>query len=97
MDPSAEIRAIHDADQRDRTGAPPADVIERDAARRARVREVLDVWEPVDADDWFHAALVFQHGDRPEDFERTYELAVKAAGLGHPRARRPPSASSDRG
>lgn len=55
---------------------------ERDAQRRQRVSELLAQGEVSAPDDYFHAALIFQHGETLEDIWQAHELARKAAELG---------------
>ncbi len=55
---------------------------ERDAQRRQRVSELLAQGGRSAPDDYFHAALIFQHGETLEDIWQAHELARKAAELG---------------
>jgi TPR repeat protein len=91
-----ELRAIYEQDQADRMGAPPVDVLERDRARRERVEAIVASGVLQTADDYFHAAMIFQHGERPEDPWRAYELAQRAAALGHMAGRWLVAAAYDR-
>src|SRR5262245_26743150 len=80
-----EMAAIAAADQAVREGSTPVDwtvVAQEDAARRARVRELLDQGKLVTGKDFDLAALVFQHGQTPEDFLLAHVLAVRAIALG---------------
>src|SRR5262249_41470266 len=52
-----------------------------DAERRAKVRQILAAGGAKVSDDYFHAALVFQHGEAIADFRMAHELALKAAEL----------------
>ncbi len=73
-----ELREICAADQADRQGERlPADLMSR-----ARVAELLAASALEDGDDYFHAALVFQHGGHLEDFWQAHTLAQRAAELG---------------
>ena len=80
-----ELRSIHDADQADRRAGPGAinwaEVGPRDVARRRRVTEILDGGGAHVSVDFFHAAMVFQHGEEVADYRRAHELAVRAAEL----------------
>jgi hypothetical protein len=82
---NAELLQIYTDDQGDRM--KPFEQIDwkvvapRDTARRKRVDEILAAGGARTADDYFHAAMVFQHGEPPDDFQRAHDLAVKAAEL----------------
>jgi transposase len=47
-------------------------------------------------EDYFHAAMVFQHGETLDDFWRAHELAKRGAELGHPNCRWLTAAAYDR-
>ncbi len=86
---SAELRAIAKVDQADRTFTKPPTAEEwkpveaRDRARRDRVLELLKSEKLVTGDDFDTAALIFQHGDTPDDFLTAHELAAVGGMLGH--------------
>lgn len=71
-------------------------MIERDAARRARVKELVEGECLNTADDYFHAALLFQHSMEAEDNDLAHALAKQAAELGHRRGRWLAAATLDR-
>jgi hypothetical protein len=48
------------------------------------------------ANDYFHAAMLLQHGEELEHWQQARELALKAAEMGHPRARYLAAAALDR-
>jgi hypothetical protein len=84
-----ELTAIFDADQADRKDGLKTDwavVAPRDKARRAQVRQMLDAGGLHSADDFYHAAFVFQHGDESSDYLLAHVLAVAAQGKGQPQA-----------
>jgi hypothetical protein len=56
-------------------------VSKRDEQRRQRVKEMLAAGEVKSKDDYFHAAMIFQHGSNPADYETAHKLALKAAEL----------------
>lgn len=96
MTPSEELRAIFEADQADRLDEVlPPDLADRDRARRRRVTELLAAGA-ASTDDLYHAAMVFQHGDKADDWRRAHELALRSAELGHPDARWLAAAAYDR-
>jgi hypothetical protein len=90
-----ELRAAFDADQADRRPNPAwrgtipvalrdsvfAAVSGRDAARRARVRRLIADHAARTARDYYHAAMVLQHGPDSTDFREAHELAGQAVAL----------------
>lgn len=94
-----EMTAIYDADQAAR--ADPASIDwnvlrPADAARRARTQALLEAGQLGSADDFYHAAFVFQHGDTPDDFLKAHALATVAAARGKPEAAWIAAATLDR-
>lgn len=78
-----ELRALYEEGQADHSADEPApDLVARDAARRAKVEQLIDRGALVTADDHYHAAMVFQHGVSPEHVWRAHVLARTAAELG---------------
>jgi hypothetical protein len=93
-----ELAELFRADQADRTGG---DVTEgagrRDRQRRARILRILTATGACrTARDRYHAAMVLQHGDRPEHFALAHGLCRQAAGAGVVEARWLAAASLDR-
>ncbi len=97
---STELKGIYEADQKDREGSVGAVdwtvVGPRDASRRKRVRELIDSGSLRTGKDYERAAMVFQHGDTPEDILFAHVLAVTALGKGGLSARWLAAASLDR-
>jgi hypothetical protein len=94
------LKQIYEADQKDRH-APAGEVDwkvvgPRDSARRKRVRELIDQSGVRTGKDYERAAMIFQHGDTPEDIILAHVLAVTALGNGNPGARWLAAASLDR-
>lgn len=86
-----ELRRLMEEDQADRRPPPAtreqwAPVTARDAQRRARVAVLLSEGALHSAEDFYAAALVYQHGQSLADFARARELAAEAARRGHPQA-----------
>jgi tetratricopeptide (TPR) repeat protein len=67
-------------------------------ARLKRVKEIVEADEVKTADDFYHAAMVLQHGRDPEDYKLAHELSLKAAELDpeHSSARWLAAAAKDR-
>jgi hypothetical protein len=91
---SAELKALADADQADRSvefsNLPEKEIkkiSERDDQRRKRVGEIFAEGCLRVAADYNSAALIFQHGSAPEHFFQTYIWASRAVALGDPSAR----------
>jgi TPR repeat protein len=91
-----ELRELYEQDQAERQGPISPDLMERDRKRRQRVEELLDSGSVVSAEDYFHAAMVFQHGEKVEDYWKAYELARRAAEQGHTTGRWLAAAAYDR-
>ncbi len=84
-----ELQALYEEDQADRRAfeqldrEQPQQVLQRDRARRQRVEELVESEALQAPEDYFHAAMVFQHGETLEDFWRAHELAKRGAELGN--------------
>ncbi|NYE58942.1 hypothetical protein FHW58_000094 [Duganella sp. 1224] len=52
-----------------------------DAQRRQRVSEMLARGEIRTAEDYYHAAMIYQHGEKPKDFQLAHAFAVIASRL----------------
>ena len=57
-------------------------MIAQDRARRARTAELMQQGRLTTADDFYHAAFVFQHGSEPGDYLLAHSLAIAATALG---------------
>jgi hypothetical protein len=91
------LRELFEQDQVDRAGGrlrPGAD--ERDDRRRAEVETLLAGGAAAAPEDWYHAAMVFQHGSGRDHYRRAHELARRAAELGHQPGRWLAAAAEDR-
>lgn len=80
-----ELTALFRADQADRNPPPPLseaqELIKRDVARRQRVVELLAQSGAQSSNDYYHAAMIFQHGRELDDYLQAQKLAEKAAAL----------------
>jgi hypothetical protein len=96
-----ELANLYRDDQSDRQ-TPPGKTIDwnsvgpRDKARQARVKELYQSDQLFTGNDLFHAAMVLQHGEAPEDFLLCHELCVAAIIKGNKDARWLAAASEDR-
>lgn len=105
VDPSRTLAALHEDDRREHAAVPPVDtpdyqaLRERDRARRAEAESALVYLQErggASAEDLYHAAWLFNHGDLPDEARRAHELAHEAATRGYPPARWLAAASYDR-
>lgn len=78
-----ELYDLYQHDQGDRRAENPdwTELSERDRKRRERVFELVEAGELEVADDYFHAAMVLQHGAEPEHFKMAHDLARRAVEL----------------
>lgn len=83
--PNPELTRLYEEDQADRAGTLKdtdwAAVEKRDAERRQRVLEIMEKDGAREASDYYHAAMVFQHGDKPEDHDRAHAWCLEALKL----------------
>ncbi len=97
-----ELQALFEQDQADRRAFEQLDheqiqqMLQRDRERRQRVEELIGSEALQAPEDYFHAAMVFQHGEKLEDFWKAHELAMRGAELGHPDCRWLSAAAYDR-
>jgi tetratricopeptide (TPR) repeat protein len=97
-----ELAQLYKDDQADRAGTlKDTDwraVGKRDAERRERVLAIVEKGGAHAADDYYHAAMVFQHGEKPEDYDQAHAWCLEALKLDpdHPAARWLAAASLDR-
>ncbi|MEO8374838.1 MAG: hypothetical protein ABI471_06410 [Sphingomonas bacterium] len=85
---NAEMSAIYDADQKARQD-PKIDwalVGPADEQRRVRTQALLDTGALRSGADFLHAAFVFQHGGKPDDYLEAHLLAMIAVARGKPAA-----------
>jgi hypothetical protein len=81
-----ELERLYNEDQTDREAGPNANidwqaVSNRDAERRARVREIVDKGGATTSTDYYHAAMVYQHGAEVPEYDEAHRLAMKAVEL----------------
>ncbi len=79
---SKELHELFLADQKDRKDVAPADFQQRDRIRRMRVGEIFGEGCIKSAQDYLHAAIVFQHGDAPDHFYQTFLFSLRGSQLG---------------
>jgi hypothetical protein len=99
-----EAERLFDEDQQDREKnldkTDPALFAEREKARYQKAQETFERFErnpqAVSAQDLFHLALLFQHGQTPEDYSKAYALALEAEQRGVEEAGQLAAAAEDR-
>ena len=95
---NAQLTSLFTADQAARQGKNIdwAKLNLEDQQRRVELRRMLEDGHVRTANDFFHAALIFQHGQHHEDFLLAHVLAVNAVSLGAKNARWLAAATLDR-
>ena len=84
---TARIQEITDADQAERAGGTMnADSLKRDLEKRKEIAGFFAEGCLLTGDDFFNAALVFQHGSVPDHYYQTWLWSKRAADLGHKKA-----------
>lgn len=80
---NAELAALFTADQASRQAATIdwAVVNAADAERRAAVMSILKVGGIRSAADYYHAAMIFQHGDSEDDIRLAHSFATISAAM----------------
>jgi hypothetical protein len=96
--PSAEMTAIFNSDQKDRTaGNVDWNIVGKaDAQRREQTRKLLASRALHTGEDYEHAAFVFQHGESADDYLLAHTLAMIAVSKGRPTATWIAAATLDR-
>lgn len=77
---SEKLRKLYDADQTARTVSPPN--FDEDIARRVEVAAIYARGCLQRAEDFHHAALIFQHGNSPEHYYQAWYFATRAVAMG---------------
>ena len=70
------MRKIYEEDQKDRSDETG------DAKRREQVRQLISEGKLQSGEDYYYAAFIFQHGQRPSDYLYAHVLAVTAVNKG---------------
>ena len=97
---NAELTRMFQEDQDDRRpglhGIDWAVVKPRDDSRLARTRQMYSSGGLRTGTDWWHAALILQHGSEPDDYLLSHEMSVAAVIKGEENARWLVAATEDR-
>lgn len=84
-----ELHRLFVADQQERENHPEVGTSEylslrsRDQMRRQQVQRIMDRHQVDTAQDYYHAALIFQHGEAVEEIWSAHLWALKSVELGH--------------
>jgi hypothetical protein len=95
---SPELNEMYRLDQSERE-APHIDwtlTFQHDVQRRVRLAALLSEGKVQTASDYYHAAMVYQHGQTPDDYLLAHLLAVTAISKGSQEARWLSAATIDR-
>lgn len=76
QNPMSALRKIYEEDQKDRND------VAGDARRREQVQKLIDEGKVQSAEDYYYAAFIFQHGQKPSDYLYAHVLAVTAVNKG---------------
>ncbi len=99
---SQELAEMYRTDQDDRKdflALDPAaihEMMERDKQRLGRVEEIVAAGTLATGDDYYHAAMILQHGDSPGHYLQSHVLATAAGFEGHRSGKWLAAASLDR-
>ena len=80
-----EMKRIFEEDQSARQNPTAIDwtiVSREDEVRRQRTKQLLDAGKLRSGEDFYHAAFIFQHGGKPEDYLMAHTLATIATARG---------------
>ncbi|WP_299974053.1 hypothetical protein [uncultured Pseudoteredinibacter sp.] len=96
MEPNAQLKAAYEQDQEDRKHGSLS--LYRDAQRIKLVRSLLEQNKLKNAEDYYRAALIMQHGQDSDHYKQAIALAKKAVLLkpNHKQARWLACATEDR-
>ena len=76
-----DLKAVYDDDQNDRTNINAASM-QRDAQRREQVHRLLSEGRVQTGEDYYYAAMVYQHGQTPQDYLLAHVLAMTSVAKG---------------
>jgi len=94
---NAQLEKLYNEDIADRYDNVPDEIRDKnDLVRIAQAQEILTTEQNLEAIDYHHAALIFQHGETVEHFQQAHQLAMKAVELGDDSARWLAAAALDR-
>lgn len=92
----SRLHQLASEDQADRKAGLRDDLADKDQARQAEVRMILDKTGALGANSQLDAALILQHSPNVADIEQAHHLAEQAYRAGHPAAGRLVAMTADR-
>ena len=90
---NSKLRHLFQDDQAERIHHPPYGtpeyqaMRERDRVHRQQVQELIAAGALHAPEDYYHAAMIFQHGESVEEIWQAYLLAIQSADLGYLRSK----------
>jgi hypothetical protein len=98
MPENPELTHMYELDQSEREGTNVdwTALYRHDIERRAHLKSLLEGGKVQSAGDYFHAAMIYQHGQTPDDYLLAHLLAVTAISKGSKDARWLSAATMDR-
>jgi hypothetical protein len=97
-----EIKDLFDEDQRDCLHQPADNTPEQRALRQringrmTKVQSIIEASADLSGEDYFHACILFLHGDCPEHFWQAHVYGLKSVELGNGTAKRFTATAYDR-
>jgi hypothetical protein len=91
-----ELKLLYEEDRRDAQTFPGDESFIASQGRRSRVEIMLKRGQVRTAEDYFHAAAIFHHGERLEHWAQAHLLARTAAEMGYRPGRYQAAAAYDR-
>ena len=89
MQRNDELYLLFVADQQERENHPEvgtpeyASLRNRDQSRRQQVQRIIDQNQIKTGQDYYHATLIFQHGDNEDEIWSAHLCALKSVELGY--------------
>lgn len=98
---NGELKELYEEDVKEREGigsfqAEGEELLKHDRARRRKTYAIIENGGLKVSEDFYHAALIFQHGETSDDYNKANELAQKAMEMGDDRAKWLYAATLDR-
>ena len=96
LEDNPRLTALFEEDRSDTATFRGAESFLSSQPRRALAQRIVEQGLARTANDYYHAAMLLQHGEKLEHWRQARELALRAAEMGHARARYMAAAALDR-